>query len=323
MNLYALEIFVAAVEEQSLSKAAERENLAISTVSKRIKELERSLHRTLLLRHGRGVEPTPAGTLLYQRAKAILKSVALAEKAISGFSTDGVAKLRVAANPSTLLQFLPQKMARFLSSHDHVTVNLLEGHSYDIPRLVVEHEVDIGIYHARHPAPGVHSHPFATDRVGLVVPIGHPLASRDRIYFEEALDFDLLGYFPRHSLEQFLQYVGSTITRPPTVKLQVSNFETRCRMIREGLGVGIVPEIIAHNYLASMGLVLVRLEDDWSKRNFFACISDPDNCPDIVLSLLHFLLPQSNGPATFNHVRDGLNKPALNVTLATQSTKFS
>src|SRR3546814_18956873 len=78
-------------------------------------------------------------------------------------------------NPSTLLQFLPKRMGEFLAYRDNISVNLLERHSYDIPRLVAEAEADIGIYHARHPALGVRSYHFANDRVGLVVQVGHPL----------------------------------------------------------------------------------------------------------------------------------------------------
>ncbi|MFA7436617.1 LysR family transcriptional regulator [Castellaniella sp.] len=286
LDIPSLEVFVAAVEEKSLSRAADRENLVTSAVSKRIAELEKKLERTLLLRHGRGVEPTPAGTLLYQRAKNILRSVQLAEMAVSKYSIDGMAKIRLAANPSTLLQFLPGKMAAFFKGRTNVSIDLVEAHSFDIPRMVAEGSVDIGIYHAKYPAAGVTSFPFVNDRVGLVVPLGHPLADRQELYLEDALDYDLLGYFPLHSLDKFLAYVGPSLSRPPTVKLQVSNFETRCSMIREGLGIGIVPERIASHYLGSMGLTLLRLKDDWAVRNFFVCVLSEADSSSIVMELL-------------------------------------
>jgi DNA-binding transcriptional LysR family regulator len=289
LDIPALEIFVAAIEEKSLSKAAERENIVTSAASKRITELERHLSRILLLRHGRGVEPTPAGTLLYQRAKAILRNVQLTEQAISRYSSEGRAKISLASNPSTISQFLPSVMGHFLAGRSDLSVDLLERHSYDIPRLVAEGTVDIGIYHANHRMPGVTSFPCRKDRVGLVVPVDHPLAEKATIFLEEALDYDLLGYFPRHSLEQFLEYVGQTISRPPSVKLQVSNFETRCSMIREGLGLGIVPEKIAQNFLSSMGLVLLRLQDEWAERQFYVCVRDTVNVSKAVTELLDIL----------------------------------
>ncbi|ARP88420.1 LysR family transcriptional regulator [Bordetella genomosp. 9] len=291
LDIPALEIFVAAVEEKSLSKAAERENLVTSAASKRVAELERHLNRTLLHRHGRGVEPTPAGVLLYQRAKAILRSVQLAEEAVDSYSADGQAKIRLAANPSSALQFLPGPMARFLNGRHNVAVDLLEAHSYDVPRMVADGSADIGIYHADRPAPGVSSFPFRRDRVGLVVPRGHALAARGSLRLEEALDYDLLGYFPRHSLDQFLDYIGLTVSRPPKVKLQVSNFETRCRMIREGLGIGVVPEGIARNYLADMGLVLLTLQDAWAERHFFMCVRDAASMSPLMADLVDTLRP--------------------------------
>ncbi len=295
IDIPALAIFVAAVEEKSLSKGATRENIVTSAASKRVAELERHLNRSLLRRHGRGVEPTAAGVQLYQRAKAILRSVQLAESAINSYSSEGIAKIRLAANPSTLLQFLPKKMSQFLAGRNDVSVDLIEGHSYDIPRLVAEGTVDIGIYHAKHAAPGVVSFPFGKDRVGLVVPLGHKLAHRSELFLEDALNYDFLGYFPLHSLDNFLAYVGPSISHPPIVKLQVSNFETRCNMIREGLGIGIVPEKIAANYLTSMGLALIKLKDEWAERSFFLCIRDMANSSPASIDLLKFLCPAMPG----------------------------
>lgn len=289
INTVDLEIFVSAVEETSFSKAAERNDLVTSAVSKRIAELERRFGKALLYRHGRGVEPTPAGSLLYRQAKALLRNAQRVEESIAGFDADGLPKIRLASNPSTILQFLPVPLARYLATRPDVRMDLLESHSYDVPRMIVDGDADIGIYHAAYLAPGVVSYRYRTDRVGLVVPRGHALADRKALFLEEALDYDLLGYFPRHSLDSFLQLVDCTISRPPNVKLQVSNFETRCVMIREGLGIAIVPELIAARYLDDMGLVLLRLNDEWAKRQFYVCVRDTLTMSQPVAELLEYL----------------------------------
>lgn len=63
MDLPFLRVFVAAVEERSLARAGEREHVGTSAASKRMAELERQVGTRLLVRHGRGVTPTPAGTM--------------------------------------------------------------------------------------------------------------------------------------------------------------------------------------------------------------------------------------------------------------------
>jgi len=289
MDIPSLLILIAAVEEKSLSRAAERENLVTSAASKRIAELERRAGTALLRRHGRGVEPTPAGAMLYQRAKAIVRSVQLAQDALTSFSTDGTAKIRLASNRSTVLQFLPTDISGFLKRVPEARIDLMEAFSFDIPRMVSNGDADIGIYHARSPSPGVYSLPYRKDRVGLVVPRGHPLEAKGSLRLEEALDYDFLGYFPRHTFDQFLTLVSGTISRPLTIKTQVSNFEARCRMVREGLGIAVVPEGIAKNYLQMMGLSLLTLNDEWAVRECHVCVRDRDSLPGATAQLLEYL----------------------------------
>ena len=69
----------------------------------------------------------------------------------------------------------------------------------------------------------------------------------------------------------------------------MSNFETRCNLIREGVGIGVVPERIAANYLSSMGLELIRLKDDWAERHFFICVHELAECTPPCRELLDFL----------------------------------
>jgi DNA-binding transcriptional LysR family regulator len=291
MDLASLEILVAAVEEKSLSRAAERVHLVTSAASKRVSELERRLGTTLLLRHGRGVEPTPAGAVLYQQAKVILRNVAQARDSLAAYSSGGVPSIRLVANSSTVLQFLPKEISSFARKMPAARVDLLEAFSYDVPRMVADGQADIGIYHAEHPASGVVSMPYRRDRIGLVVPVGHPLSRRKSMRFNDALDYDFLGNFPRHSLDEFLTLAGATVSRPVRVRAQVSNPEARCAMVREGLGLAVMPEGIARNYVGRMGLVVVPLADAWAERHLFVCVRDPQALSPQVKALLDHLLP--------------------------------
>ena len=56
LDLTSLQLFVAVCEQGSIGKAAEREFIAASAVSKRISDLEAALDTPLLYRHARGVD---------------------------------------------------------------------------------------------------------------------------------------------------------------------------------------------------------------------------------------------------------------------------
>jgi DNA-binding transcriptional LysR family regulator len=277
MDLQGLQMLVSAIESKSLSRAAENENLATSGASKRIAELERRLGATLLVRHARGVEPTPAGVALYHHAKAILRSVELAQTSVAEFGAGGMPKIRLAANRSSIIQFLPQALSRYFATEPGAQIDLQERYSYDIPRLVTESAADLGIYHAQTAAPGVHSVPYRQDRVVLVVPLDHPLAALDETSLEAAKDYPFVGYFPRHSYEAFLSLAEASLSRPLNVRIEVSNYEARCRLIREKVGIGVMPELIAASYLSRYGLKAIRLVDEWACRQFFLCMSTGDH----------------------------------------------
>ncbi|GAA4332277.1 LysR substrate-binding domain-containing protein [Pigmentiphaga soli] len=289
LDIASLELLVLAIEENSLTKAAKLENQVASAASKRLSMLEARVGTALLQRHGRGVKPTAAGAMLYHRAKAILRSVQVAEDALAAYNRDGNSKIRLVANPSTTIQWLPRVVSGFARLHPGVRVDLVEAHSKNIPILISDGDADIGIYHALHPNPGVVSFPYRKDRIGLVVPQGHPLERHSALRLEDALEYDFLGYFPLHTLEAFMGIAGHTISRPPSIKLQVSNLEARCLMVREGLGLAIAPENIVRTYLRPLALSLLRLTDEWAERAFFICVRDPETLRGAALDLLNYL----------------------------------
>lgn len=291
LDTHLLEIFVAVVERKSLTQAGLDLHLVVSSISKRMDELERHVGKALLRRHGRGIAPTAAGELLYLHAKRILRSLRAADEALAEFDSSGVHKIRLLANHTSIVQSLPAQIARFLASHANTSIELTEGHSAETPAMVLEGHADVGIYHAQHPAPNLLSRPYRQDRVGLVVPAGHPLTLRGRVLFEEALDFPLVGAFPRHSLDRFLELAGNSLSRPPRVVLSVSHFEARCHMVKEGVGIAMLPEDIALRYIGGLGLKLVHIADAWAGRQFYACMREAEADDSHAARLLGHLCP--------------------------------
>ncbi len=70
MKLTSLRALVAAIDEGSLRSAARRLGVTQPALTKLIRELERELATTLLVRSTTGVVATAQGMVLYERAKA-------------------------------------------------------------------------------------------------------------------------------------------------------------------------------------------------------------------------------------------------------------
>ncbi|MFP3801215.1 LysR family transcriptional regulator [Paraburkholderia sp. SIMBA_027] len=88
LDLVTLRLFIAVVEEASIAKAAEREHLAPSAVSKRLADLELALGVPLLERHRRGVTLTSAGEALLSNSRRILRDLTRLESEMGEFTAE-------------------------------------------------------------------------------------------------------------------------------------------------------------------------------------------------------------------------------------------
>ena len=88
-TLWGIEVFVATVEEASISAAARRLGASPATVSQQLTNLETAIGTTLLDRSSRPITPTPAGDIFRKRAQSILNEAALvrAELAMADLSS--------------------------------------------------------------------------------------------------------------------------------------------------------------------------------------------------------------------------------------------
>ncbi len=204
IDLTSLQLFVAVCELGSIGKAAEREFIAASAVSKRLSDLEITLDTPLLYRHARGVDLTPAGESLLHHARSVLFSLEKMQGELSEYA-DGVrGHVRVHANISAIVQFLPEDLGSFVRQHEQVKVDLEEHLSMDVIRAVQEGAADLGICNTAALGPSgpgeLQTRPYRHDTLALIVPKTHALSSLAAISFIETLDFDHVGLHATSSI---------------------------------------------------------------------------------------------------------------------------
>lgn len=122
MDLNAVRMFVAAVQTGSLSAAAARLDMALPTLSRRIRELEAELNVRLFERNARGVRLTDAGTRLYEHASRGIESLEDAALAVASDEAQLRGTLRLSIPPS----FEPwwDLITAFQRSHPQVRVSV-------------------------------------------------------------------------------------------------------------------------------------------------------------------------------------------------------
>ena len=95
LDLTSLSLFTLVVRTGSISQGAALAHMAIGAASKRITDLEAAVGVALLERHSRGVRTTPAGQVLFDRARAVLQEVEHLSAALSDYASGVVGVVRL------------------------------------------------------------------------------------------------------------------------------------------------------------------------------------------------------------------------------------
>jgi len=276
-DLTDLRLFVRTAEEGALTRAAARQHLSLAAASARIKALEHQAGVALFHREARGVRMTPAGEAFLHHARGVLRQAEQLRSELQEYGGGLRGHLRVFANTTAVMDFLPELLPALLAAHPRVNIDLQEKPNAEIARGVRDGRADLGIVAGEVDLSGLRAVHFSTDRLVLVVARGHPLARRRSAAFADTLEHDYIGMHTGSTLQAYMNHITEQMGRTLKLRIQLTSFDAMCRMIGAGVGIGVVPESAARRNLVAMKLAQIELTDDWKwrERRVLSRASDP------------------------------------------------
>jgi len=300
-DLTDLRLFVRTAEQGTLTRAAERQHLSLAAASARIRALEEQAGTALFTREARGVRLTPAGSAFLHHARGVLRQADQLGAELQEYGGGLRGHLRVFANTTAVMEFLPELLPAFLAAHPRVNIDLQEKPNAEIARGVRERRADLGIVAGQVDTTGLAAIHFSTDRLVLVVPRGHPLARRRSVPFVDTLEHDFIGMHTGSTLQAWLSRVTQDLGRTLRLRIQLGSFDAMCRMIGGGVGIGVVPESAARRNLQALKLVRIELTDEWKWRERRILLREDEALPAYAQDLIdllrrHFEAPPAGRP---------------------------
>ena len=289
-DLKTLQLFVIACELRSVSRAAERLNLAPSAASRRIRLLEDEARAPLFLRRPHGVEPTAPGLTVLRYARDMLH---LTERVngLLGEHRSGVrGYVRISASSSVLSQCLAGDLSRFARLHADIKLDLDEQPTRATLEALRAKRVDIGAVVEGDNADGVVAFPFGGDRLVVALPRAHALAGRPCLRFADIVAQDLVALDNATAVRRLLDEQARILGQFLRVRVQVSSFGVVAQMVGKGLGIGILPEQAVLPTAEALDLSIVRLDEPWAMRRFALCVRSREDLDPPAQRLLAFLL---------------------------------
>jgi DNA-binding transcriptional LysR family regulator len=289
-DLTSLKLFVAVAECANLTRAAEREHLAVSAISKRIAELEDLVRTPLLQRQPRGVTLTPAGQSMLHYARQMLQLVERMDAELGEYAAGVKGHVRLHAVASALTQFLPEEIESFLARYPRINIALEERTGKAVVLAVASGAADLGVIASQTPSSGLTTYPYHADRLMIGVPIGHPLARRKSVRFAELARHAFVGPHAESSLSALLAEAARDSGVTLTQRVQASSFDAMCRLVETRLGITLLPEAVMAPYAAAGRLAVVRLDEKWGVRRLQMVVRDPEQLSPIAKTLLDHLV---------------------------------
>ena len=270
-DLVDLGLFIAVADTRSITRGAARANLALASVSARIKGLEAALGVALLKRGRRGIELTAAGESLLDHARIILHNVETLRGDLAAYSSGVKASVLLLANTSGLSEHLPKALAAFLREHPDINVEVEERESTDIAAAIATGVADLG-FAAEHALPdNLERFLFSEDRLMLVAARHGEFAGRRQIDFQEVSSCDFVGLTNSTALQVHIAKHAARLGVRLKFRARLRDFDAICQMVAADVGIAVVPETAAKRCARSMPIMMIRIRDPWANRKLTIC----------------------------------------------------
>jgi DNA-binding transcriptional LysR family regulator len=289
-DLTDLQLIVNIGDASSLTRGAEKSHLSLPAASNRVKNLEDHFGTRLFHRNSQGVTLTPSGEAFLRHARLVLRQIDHLRGDIHEYARGIKGQVRMLANTTAMTEFMPAVLSRFLASHPDVTVELRERLSYLVIKAVSEGSADIGIVAGKPASSELEYIPYREDRLVLVTPIEHPLSELSEVAFSDTLAFEYVGLSEWSAIHAFLIQAADKLGYPFRFRVEVGSFEAVCRMIEAGVGIGVVPELVAKRYAQRLNIKIVSLSDEWSERKLQICVRNLQQLPSFTRDLVTMLI---------------------------------
>lgn len=266
IDFYSLRLLAAAIREGSIARAAARENIAPSALSRRISDLERTLGVAMLARRARGVEPTEAGKAALSLAERVEDDLESFAHRVKAGDREIAGTVRLFANSSSVIGFLPEKLKTFIGRYPAVRIALQECRSPDVLQACLDGAADIGVCVATRMRGQLDSWPFVRDPMMVLVPRGHALARARVVRFADVLDHPLIRVQIGGAVDRMLNEQALKAGRRVQFSVSVGSVDAVCRMVEAGLGIAVMPTSAASAYAGAKHFVRKPLAEPWADR---------------------------------------------------------
>lgn len=270
----ATRCLVEVIEAGSIRRAAEILNMAPSAINRHILNLEAEYGTMFLERLPRGVRATPAGEIMVDQIRQW-------QNGLAGV-TDTLAKLRGKQRQHISIgmmecfagSFFAVVLEEVRKSFPDMTVQVRVGGTKELTNALKEGRIDLLLCFNVPPSSDYWAVETLPIGMGIVVPPGHPFASRKSVTLPECQSQDLLLVDDSLSLRRMIETMFAGAAVGPTSPLTSNSIIMIKRAVEAGTGISILTRFDVRDELASGTLAFIPLDSSNMRESLSICMRD-------------------------------------------------
>lgn len=244
MEFRQLELFLAVMEESSVTRAAEKMYLSPGAVSLQLHSLANHLNTELFVRRGKHLAPTPAAVRLAEHARVVLSQVRQIEQEFSDDPLTDKRPFYLATGASTLIHRLGPPLRRLRRKFPDTTIEITVSATEEMVAGLLDRRFDLAII----------SLPFSNDNIDVI-----PLFQEELLVLKpspqrvsgshvgtiqpaELANASFLLYPKRSNMRAMIEQFLKDMEIVPRVIMEADDTEAIKKAVETGFGYSILPE---------------------------------------------------------------------------------
>ncbi|KGE17442.1 LysR family transcriptional regulator [Paenibacillus wynnii] len=248
MDLTYLRTFREVAKRQSFTRAAEELGYAQSSVTMQIQKIEKEYGVKLIERHGRQLRLTPPGEELL---KLFVEILDLYDRSKETIAQQIGGTLTIGTIDSLAAFYLPPFLQQLRTRFPGLNIHLQTDKEANLVAKIKEGEVDIGLMLDRNTADSfLHRRIIREEPLVLIAPANHALSKLDMVTMQDLNNYEFIvseeSCIYRSLFENLLKENGIIFR----IGFELSNLEAIKRCVMNGLGIALLPKIVAQEEIA-------------------------------------------------------------------------
>lgn len=245
MNTQRIKVLLAAIDSGSLTKAGQIYGYTQSAVTQMMKAIEEDVGFPLLIKTNKGVEPTSEVRLLLPTMRKLINTEEHLSQEIAGISGIQRGTIRIGSFVSTSVNWIPHIIEHYQKNYPDVVFQIEEcGHDEMIHGLN-EGTLDIGLMSDPDDS-RIDFIPITEDPLFVVFSPKHDLSSYDYVPVEILKDYPFIMTYRTYDRDPHLVFDRAGFA--PDIKYYSREDTAVLSMVKSGLGIAILPELIIEEF---------------------------------------------------------------------------